>query len=144
MESATSQAEAGGGASGVSAIPAPRERAERRRAKRRVRSYAEAEELVAMWRASGQSQESFVRTHGLKRSTLSSCRRRVMAHEAATAGAEKAPAGFVALTGPSPTSSGSAIRLEVTTADGYTLRVPPGWQARECGALLRALREAGA
>lgn len=144
MESAGSQAEAGESASDESAVQAPIERTGRRRGNRRVRSYAEAEELVATWRASGQSQESFVRTHGLKRSTLSSCRRRVMAHEAATTGAEKAPAGFVALTGPSPTASGSAIRLEVTTADGYTLRVPPGWQARECGALLRALREAGA
>ena len=41
------------------------------------RTLAEARELVAAWRSSGQKKESWCRAQGLLRSTLSSCLQRV-------------------------------------------------------------------
>ena len=46
---------------------------------RRIRSIAEARELVAAWKASGQNKEAWCRTQGILRSALLSCLYRVEA-----------------------------------------------------------------
>jgi hypothetical protein len=100
---------------------------------RRCLRLTEAQALVASWQASGLSVADFVRRHGVSRSTLTSCRKRVA--EA------KQPAGFVEVRPvPAPPRGGTievalgAFRVHLDALAAETL-LP---------VVLRALREAAA
>lgn len=56
---------------------------EPRRSPRRIRTLAEAGELVAAWKASGQTKGAWCQAQGLLRSTLQSCQQRVEAKDLA-------------------------------------------------------------
>lgn len=59
---------------------------------RRVRTLAEARDLVAAWKASGLNKEAWCRSQGVLRSALLSWLSRVEAH-----GVAREPAGFIEL-----------------------------------------------
>jgi hypothetical protein len=86
--------------------------------KRKVRTLAEARALVEDWRASGLTQEMYVRERGLRRSTLSSCRRRVSE-------ADEASVGFLPVLPPAPASlgAGNAPDMVLCAQDGVEVHL---------------------
>jgi hypothetical protein len=84
---------------------------------RRVRTIAEASDLVAAWKGSGLNKEAWCRSQGILRSALQSCLHRVD-------GQVRAPVRFIEVrpaagAAQSPAASPPALTLEL----GYGLRV---------------------
>jgi len=95
-------------------------------------------ELVAAWRASGQTQAEFARREGIKYSSFASwvqAERRTAVTGESKPAARKSAVRFAEVR--LPTSPVLASGLEVRLADGTVLR---GGDARELAVLVRALR----
>lgn len=100
--------------------------------RRRIRTLAEAHELVTAWKASGLNKEAWCRSQGILRSTLQSCQGRVEERSPVAAGfIEVKPAEVPPVT----SASESAVVLDL----GHGLRVV-GLNAAVVIALVRALR----
>jgi ABC-type protease/lipase transport system fused ATPase/permease subunit len=104
------------------------------RPRRRIRTLAEAHELVAAWKASGLNREAWCRSQGILRSTLQSCQGRVEKRS-------PVPAGFIEVkpAGVSPATPASASASALTLDLGHGLRVV-GLDAAAVVELVRALR----
>ncbi len=99
---------------------------------RRIRTLSEARDLVAAWKASGQSKEAWCRSQGILRSALISCLYRVEAHGPAAGGfMEVKPAPVE----PVAAATRSALILEL----GHGVRVV-GLDGASVVDLVRALR----
>jgi hypothetical protein len=105
---------------------------DRPRPVRRVRTLIEAQELVAAWKASGQSKEAWCRSQGILRSALLSCLYRVESLGAA-------PARFIELKPAPPAPVAVAPPSSLVLDLGHGLRVL-GLDAAGLAALVRALR----
>lgn len=108
--------------------------------KRRIRTLAEASDLVAAWKASGQNKEAWCRTQGILRSALMSCLYRV---DNLHAGDTASP-GFIEIR--PPTESNPAPAAEATTPPpivlelGHGMRVL-GMDVVQVADLVHALRQ---
>jgi len=103
---------------------------EPRRSPRRIRTLAEAGELVATWKASGQTKGAWCQAQGLLRSTLQSCLQRVEAKDLAP--------GFIEIRPTSATEehgSGGTLILEL----GHGMRLV-GLDVAQAIALVRGLQ----
>ena len=106
---------------------------------RRVRTFAEARDLVAAWKASGQNKEAWCRSQGILRSALMSCLYRVEARDDAVASPgfiEIRPPTAVAAAPASPPPPAQSIILEL----GSGMRVL-GMDVAQVADLVRALRQ---
>ena len=109
--------------------------------KRRRRSQAEAEQLVAEFEASGISGEDFCQRHGLVLATLARYRKRLRQRRGEQAGASRWLA--VELSGPRPAAgSGAASGLTVALASGLRIEIALGFDATTLQHLLRVLTPA--
>ncbi len=101
--------------------------------RRRHLSFEQAQTLVAEWQASGLSAAAFVRSRGILRSTLISCRKRVGdAAVPAVAGG----VGFVELR----PATGSSAAIELSSGP-LTLRIDASLAESLLPIVLRTLRE---
>lgn len=112
---------------------------DRPRRQRRMRSIEEARTLVAAWDASGLGIAAFCQQHGLLRSALASCRRRVAAADGAFE-PTVATAEFVGLRAPAVSQAqGLIVRLR----DGTECEITASWQVSLLPDVISALHGAG-
>lgn len=101
--------------------------------RRRHLSFEQAQALVVDWQASGLSAAAFVRSRGILRSTLASCRKRI---GEAAAPAVAGEIGFVELR----PANGSSAAIELSSGP-LTLRIDAALAESLLPIVLRALRE---
>jgi hypothetical protein len=104
------------------------------KSERRRRSLEEARDMVAAWRASGESKATWCRSQNVLRSTLHSCLVRIQQSEVVAP--FLASSGFIAVVPPRPSEPASGgLRLEMGSVRVLGLDLP------SLIAVLRALRE---